>query len=608
MVSIHELEPTGDIKLYPPASDYLRDPEISSSAWPETAADFPSFIDQVEKHSYLITSVANVLDKTEDSTTTIEEYYTDQTLTANELIDFYNSLSYLISASDTERILLYIPFEYLPRNGWEVLDSSLSSAIDGFKDRYIDAWYRLLNLQDARANFIDGDVLESDHRDGDLPRVIKAAQIAPMLVSLGLLNTEDLRDIIGSTDDPLLRSDLLASIKSTESDPIDEAKTMHVTALLPLRKIIEDIEDDTDNNTEATAELTPNRSKWLSQRHETRKVDRISEQLSSHILRADDPEKLIQSLLDCSNIETALASLINGLGVATEKVFQTDRSAALSLFKRYEDILIDLPYEANSGVISQRNRLIKRLHHMGIIPEDALEGYGVQLTRLSGSLVTNLELIPERIERLQQIAEVIASDEELEYFLYPIIAVGGSQLKGYGETDSDLDLCVFIKPDIPECYRDIIRSRLTQLFVDQGGQDQPIEIWLSEKDGLTVVNHDKFDSYFADEYWTHILFSNAWVGTEEAATTLQEKLLTQYFKEPKNDDEVRKRSNYLERLEQDILQYRLLHKGYDRVYPQAQGRFIPHSNSPDSQGTFWDPGYRKLATRLFVEKVFLPQI
>lgn len=63
----------------------------------------------------------------------------------------------------------------------------------------------------------------------------------------------------------------------------------------------------------------------------------------------------------------------------------------------------------------------------------------------------------------------------------------------------------------------------------------------------------------------------------------------------------------LRRLEQDALQYRLMHKGYEYHYAVRADDVTLPQDGIDSGSTFWDEGYRTLATRLFAEKVRLPE-
>ena len=68
------------------------------------------------------------------------------------------------------------------------------------------------------------------------------------------------------------------------------------------------------------------------------------------------------------------------------------------------------------------------------------------------------------------------------------------------------------------------------------------------------------------------------------------------------------RKNWLLEIERDTLQYRLMHKGNARHYPEQGGIQTENSGALDSESMFWDSGYRRVATQLFLKKVFLPQL
>jgi hypothetical protein len=101
--------------------------------------------------------------------------------------------------------------------------------------------------------------------------------------------------------------------------------------------------------------------------------------------------------------------------------------------------------------------------------------------------------------------------------------------------------------------------------------------------------------------YAHVLFGGAWFGDLELVKELHAKLLTPYlFTENKSLREV-----CLRELERDNLQYRLLHKGYDYLFPAGKRL---QTNYIDAHCAFYDSGYRMLATKLFLKKVFLPRL
>jgi len=82
-------------------------------------------------------------------------------------------------------------------------------------------------------------------------------------------------------------------------------------------------------------------------------------------------------------------------------------------------------------------------------------------------------------------------------------------------------------------------------------------------------------------------FNGLWIGQDDVISHLVSHLLTPV----KNHHQ---RIRHLAELEKDLLQYRLLHKGYERF------RVV----SSDVDRTYFDVGYRCLASRLYLNKIF----
>src|SRR3989338_9134161 len=77
-----------------------------------------------------------------------------------------------------------------------------------FKPRQKKAWRGLLQTHDVRANFVDGDVLEAEQRKDDLPRVVKAAHLIPVLVQKGLSKAGYAISLMNNTEDPVLKQSI----------------------------------------------------------------------------------------------------------------------------------------------------------------------------------------------------------------------------------------------------------------------------------------------------------------------------------------------------------------------------------------------------------------
>lgn len=281
-----------------------------------------------------------------------------------------------------------------------------------------------------------------------------------------------------------------------------------------------------------------------------------------------------------------------------------DTDGQKNVFGYYAEVLTTIAGDQDQGTRQRIAKLFRHAFRRGLVGITDLAEQGIPVVSLAGPLSKNMEYLTDEIGSARRIANSIATDPDIATYVYPVIAMGGSRLKGYGEHSADTDTCVFIKPNANHDSVQTIRQRLADIFAKNGMPDRPIEFWLTkQQDGLTVA--DATDTYMADKYWTHLLFNTAWVGSNDAVAALQQKLLPQYFLDENTSVSGRsERQLYLERLEQDLLQYRLLHKGYERHYP-----LVPTNLAVvDKDSIFWDEGYRRIAAQLFVSAVFLPKL
>ena len=156
--------------------------------------------------------------------------------------------------------------------------------------------------------------------------------------------------------------------------------------------------------------------------------------------------------------------------------------------------------------------------------------------------------IPTLRPQFEEIAARLGPDE--------IVLVGGSQLKGYGTSNSDLDV-----------YE------------------------------LTQINH------FGDMY---LYYNTVWLGGERMDTvSLETTRSSRIARYDLAQDGVHDRLRRLaiERLESDLLQYRLLHKGFARFTGRNQFSDVPVEMDGDCP--FYDDEYRRIATMLYAKYVWI---
>lgn len=193
--------------------------------------------------------------------------------------------------------------------------------------------------------------------------------------------------------------------------------------------------------------------------------------------------------------------------------------------------------------------------------------------------------------------------------IYPVAISLGSHMKGYATKNSDRDMGVFVRPGTSFENRERIQELLQEILSRTEVRGSFMEFWLTEHEGgLWIQDFVNPDSSLGDSSLSHPLLGS-WFGNEQAIRELYGKLMPQYlYSKGKTILEEDARMVWLEDMEHTILQYRLMHKGYTSLFA-AQGNFrANHMDEIDGESTFYDPGYRRLATKLFIDKVFIPQL
>ena len=343
---------------------------------------------------------------------------------------FYSACEDLLRDRDSERILLYFPLKLL------------ENAPGPFRGAYIDAWYRLLEVEDVRENFHFGDCFELDARPVDgLERVVKCAHLTPWLLKFGYINKCEIQKILDKQQDNEV---LLQSFKDTW----ECVRMMHVM---------------------------PNDSLYdLASR-------------TSHLPERSKPRPLYVS-----------------------------------------------------------KKRLKWLEEKGK-PVELL----TPTAKLEGPFSDN---VPAFEPELKEIVAHLRPSE--------IVLVGGSQLKGYGTTNSDLDIWNLRDLEFSDKYRP------------------------------------------GSMHSAHLYFNTIWLGGEYVASNLEQvaNRITGMYTDSVDYLFPQIRHKALERLENDLLQYRLLHKGFSR-FTGINEFYVPEEMEGDCP--FYTDKYRRIATMLYVKYVWL---
>jgi predicted nucleotidyltransferase len=497
-------------------------------------------------------------------------------LSSEEVNAFYRRMTKLLRDDSCARLPLYIPFEFLSCP--DENDSVVKDFFDDFMTQYLIAWWNLLRYRDNRADFTDGDL--PDDRDAPIEMVVKAAHLLPELLERDVLNEEDIEWLTRQAkDDEILRRSIHEAL-SPEQQSLPEPHAKSLDRIVPgasaalyereLQKIMA-IEGD----------IPAARRRWLEQTLRDDIVRDTTRQAAS----LPEAKKIAMNLYTGDSLERQIAVALY------EQLIDVPGGRRLALLTFEAALEYDEP-----PVRAQSIMALRRLCRSGAISQEYLESLGVSLPGLAGNLSENItnEMTGSLMVKLREMADT----PMLREYVYPVALVEGSQLKGYGTSESDTDIAMFIKPGTPHDDRLRLREELAKVY-----GEGVMEFWLDEApDGsLSVHDFDEFDVHEADSCWTHTLFQSVWVGDENTIGELRRQLLPRYYE----DEGDFSRYVYLRRMEQDIVQWRLMHKGYARCYPVEQNP--KQTTLPDGDSVFWDTGYRLLATQLFAEKVFLPK-
>lgn len=524
-----------------------------------------------------------------DATQDIWHTVTTGLVGENVLVKLYNDLSeFLESFPEYSRIIFYIPIELLPDASRTEMTGPLGIAALRFVTVYRKHWNELLHIHDVRANFINGDVPEKELYaiTGQLPRISKAAHLVPALLRKAIISRTEI-EALWETSDNILRATLAEVLELLDHDanPVKEVINDPFTDLTAIdRQFVIDNRD-----------LTTARADWL-------KADRIRNLIecnARHIVEVLDNGGELERF--ATLLYPDAFSIMQRIGIRTltllgktHDVSERFTPALLALWDMKDPAIRDaievlISHWSYLGIISKGNDL--RVHTQ--VPVPSFDNFFIEPVPGKESLFAELE----------RLALSITSDEVARY-VYPVIIAYGSQIKGYGAPNADVDIAVFIRPDTDWSKKDCIRKRLRELLVHEKIRSAPLEFWMEDtENGIGIKSYDATsnDNHIGDTVFIHILLQCPWLGDNDAIDKLRTVAINSYI----NIDNPKQRSFLAESLEHDVIQYRLLHKGYARLFPEQFNAIT--DRAADAPSTFWDSGFRRLATLLYINKVMVPR-
>ncbi len=629
--------------VVPPAIETLRHPTNLGSFWDETIRNNAELQDQAALREKLLYTLKAFFERVPQVETSLVQALESELLLPQEAGALYTELTeFLEQDPENAALILYLPFELIPQaEELEKKFSEVQPAATRFLSAFKRAWEQLLNRSDFRADFADGDISEPEYRQSHLPRVIKAAHLIPVLTERGLLTTQEILTLMEETDDALLAESIADTLPVlADKDPLstsDLNRMKHSENRLVSRMAIileknqasqkmelhpqtATLEDSFSNFDTGMGKIlqrfTPKdpaqslhpRERWLQSVSQEKLIAEEADQLMPLLLKEEGVGSLTQYLVAHPTTEHNLLA-VEAIRKTLLSSARQDIEKASSLYTLYQPLLLRLRSEEIPVLQDSVRKLFFHLHTARIITTEDLHTLGLEAPKLDASFETRQGALETEARTAHALTQAIAGHPELSQQLYPVAILIGSKMKGYAKTKTDFDVAVFVRPGTMEEARQKLQTQLTEIFEQQGIDGSAMEFWLEEEDeSLSIRDYENPDPHRGDSTLPHPLLG-AWYGDQKAIAELYKKLMPGYLyskgKEILGEDA---RQIWLKGMEHDILQYRLMHKGYREFFPSQGGISTPHANDIDGDSAFYDSGYRRLATKLFIDKVFLPQL
>ncbi|MBI2676509.1 MAG: hypothetical protein HYX21_00940 [Candidatus Yanofskybacteria bacterium] len=648
-------------RMPPPMDLLLLSGSVLDSPWPKRIRDNLGIIQKAEMRRKLYTDFQGIFKRIPEVKMDISEAIGSGLIDQTNVARIYDNLTeFLLSDIDHARLILYLPFELLPNRKLSIFCSGpLSLASDKFIEAYILSWRELLNESDFRADYVDGDILEYELDEVVLPHVRKAAHLIPQMIKKNLVSVADVLEILEKTNDevlvysildtfptltdlglvsetewrrlfnsdnPIFDKTVLAQYQNLKSNPPrSEAEIANAvfggkisseqmkTLTESLRVDLSRISLDCIRGEIKTAPKS--RIDWLRKERQSKCLEEYGILLAESLLNNKIKAKDITVLLKKENSEELRIACITAVRIATERLTKCNKERAETIKTYFEPYFLALWQKGSTKIKDQLFILWSHWLAIDFIDYQYIEEKsGLKMPQLD-SFATEQFLISQDLDELGPVLEDFYSQPEAGALFYPVFIFFGSRLKGYSlNFDSDLDLAVFIRPDTPQSEESKIRSLLEKVGSHPKIRGRVTEFWLDKIGGhLEIKSSPMTDALIkdarVDNSWAHLLLCGMWCGQPESIRELYEKLLPNFlFSAGQSIKGHRAKKIWLRMIESEVLQYRLMHKGYQRFYPREDWRITEHSWPMDPHSTFWDPGYRRVASKLFVARVFLPEL
>lgn len=584
-----------------------------------------SYENEVRERQSLYTHIRELCVRIPDISEDWEHACQQGLVQASELSVLYSELTNFLERDENNgRIILYLPFQMLPYlDNPQRQSDSVTQAGERFGRAYKEAWLRLLFENEPRASFVDGDVLEPGMPEP--PSVRKAAHLLPEMVHHGLISMDEVHDLLDiSTDDVLIQSLMEGLTVARDGELSSGALPERKMALEeePVRwlsgivgALITDLEsiDQLYSADSHVLGISKERIVWEKQVRRDEAIDKSAHEIGQRLQVGDLAiEDIKEFALGTDKQDIYKIVFIRSVMIASELLVRQKNTDAARLLVQpclrvFHSWWLDGSLEIKDTLVSALNHL----RRSEVLSDTSLLVFGIQLPDLSLPFPVDLEkLVEGDFKSLKTATEKISKHPVLSRYIYPVVLVFGSRLKGYSRLSADIDKAIWIKPQTPWEKREEIITLLHQDVPEIFDGEKLLEYWTEQQNTILGFRQNTLGiSNVVGPQQVHFFIGGAWIGHEDDIRKLQRDIIPKYLNLDRFGEQKEKvRQQLLRRIEIDIVQYRLMHKGYRRLYPSHKGEASAHAQFIDWDSDFWDPGYRRIATLLFISRVFLPDL
>lgn len=611
--------PKGTLACQPPSLDLLNAGLVSTPELPKEFSQDSRLLEQARERRDLHEQFNTIFAKVPDVSMDWEEAISSNLITSEEVRAVYERLAdFLNRDKNNRRLILYLPFELLLAQSAQNLVGK--ETWERLRQSYTTAWIHTLFETDIRANYVDGDIPEPELRRGEIQEVHKAAHLIPELLANKWIDADTINAVIEVCEDPNIVRDIKAGLRSATARGIDTGthksdgpriRNSQQDTQFEMELTLETIKIDLQRHVRLYSDssalvqpMTKPRLRWEKEDRYEKIVDRGAKLLSRAYLGTDfSPQDLRGRVPDRMVIRSVIAF--------TESQAVQDIEIARSFFTRQQSILEEM---WTTGSIEEKNELYSGWSHLanlGVIEDDYLHQFGLRLPKPGEPTSFDLnDFSHSEYRGLNSALTLIKQDESLREIVPALFFLWGSPSKGYPTLKSDRDYIGSVNIDLADS--DAIRRAKTKVAQALDGSEYLLTFSTRREDGVLKFVHpaDKEKGTISPTV-TQPLFGSIWIGDEATIKDVKTSLFRQFLDLSRFGSEEEKqsaRSQLLRRLEGETIRARLLQRGYRFFYPNAIPADIKQDTDIDGNSDFWDPGFRRIATKLFLSKVFLPDL